>query len=193
MLTNKSIYLCFFLLFFLQGIYSFLFLWVSPTVTFGGLFTAEVGESSPAASHYRMRQLTNVTAFTRELRLISQTMRGLMGRGLTRGNRRFLLFLRDTSREWCPVAIRLLGLFSDTRHKKRPPLLLHSSRFISPASVNSHTGTFIFLLSTFCSAEFNLFHFYKSVFLSCTLITGPHSAYASYSKMRWWKKQCWNL
>ncbi len=71
----------------------------SPTVTFAGLFKVQVGEDTPAAPYYRMRQLTNVAVFTRELLLISQTMQGLMGRGLKRGHRRFLLFLQDTGRE----------------------------------------------------------------------------------------------
>lgn len=54
-------------------------------------------KGASAASYYRVRRLIDVAAFTCELLLISQTMRGLMGRGLKRGHSRFLLFLQDTS------------------------------------------------------------------------------------------------
>lgn len=70
-----------------------------PLWPFKGLFKVKVGEGTPAASYYRMRQLTNVAVFTRELLLISQTMQDLMGRGLKRGHSSFLLFLQDTGRE----------------------------------------------------------------------------------------------
>lgn len=79
----------------------------------------------PAAPYYRTRQLTNVAAFTSELLLISQTMHGLMGRGLKRGHSRFLLFLQDTGRvmSYCnQITSFCLWLFPDTGHDTSPPI-----------------------------------------------------------------------
>lgn len=65
--------------------------------SFPSISCCDLFKGTSAAPYYRVRQLTNAAAFTCELLLISQTMCGLMGRGLKRGHSRFLLFLQDTS------------------------------------------------------------------------------------------------
>lgn len=103
----------------------------------------------PAASYYRTRQLTNVAAFTHELLLISQTMLGLMGRGLRRGHGRFLLFLQDTAE----TNVLLQSDYSS--HPPRSPspqlpdyfltaAMTPHLRVVSLAAVNSHLWLSIF-------------------------------------------------
>lgn len=118
-----------------------------------------VGEGTPAAPYYRMRRLINVAVFTREHLLISQTMLGLMGRGLKRGRSHFLLSLQDTAQSnvllqsdyyFLPLTI------SSHRPRHSPCDLFHWLLLIPSCGHPS------LLFVSFSLSELNIFHLYKS-------------------------------